>query len=66
MQTQRIQQTVSIPRLAYSFAEVEVSTGVSRATLYRMVDAGKLRTVQLGGRRLVPAAELERLCGAAP
>jgi excisionase family DNA binding protein len=64
MQTQTIQSNASIPRLAFSLAEVEVSTGLSRATLYRMVDAGTLRTVQHGRRRLVPAAELERLCGA--
>jgi hypothetical protein len=63
MQTQRVQQSVSIPRLAFSLAEVEVSSALSRATLYRMVDAGTLRTVQHGRRRLVPAA-VERLCGA--
>lgn len=64
LMTQIFQSNVSIPRLAFSLAEVEVSTGLSRATLYRLVDAGKLRTVQHGRRRLVPASELERLCGA--
>ena len=52
------------PRLTYSIAESEVLTGLSRATLYRRIAAGELRTVQSGRRRLVPSAELNRLCGA--
>lgn len=49
-------------RLAYSLAESEALSGLSRSTLYRLIDAGKLRTVKRGQRRLVPSAELERLC----
>jgi excisionase family DNA binding protein len=64
METQSIQSTVSIPRLAFSLAETEVSTGLSRATLYRMIGSGELKTVTCGRRKLVPKAELERLCGA--
>jgi predicted site-specific integrase-resolvase len=63
-QTQSIQSTVSIPRLAFSLAEVEVSSGLSRSTLYRMIGAGELKTVTRRGRKLVPLAEVERLCGA--
>jgi excisionase family DNA binding protein len=50
------------PRLAYSLAESEALSGLSRSTLYRLIVAGKLRTVQLGRRRLVPRSELEQLC----
>lgn len=53
---------MSIPRLAFSLAEAEVSSGLSRATLYRMIGSGELKTVRRGGRRLIPTAELEKLC----
>jgi excisionase family DNA binding protein len=66
MMTRMEIQTVSSqqlpPRLAYSLAESEALSGLSRSTLYRLIVAGKLRTVQRGRRRLVPSAELERLC----
>jgi excisionase family DNA binding protein len=52
------------PRLAFSIAETEVACGLSRATIYRLIERGELVTVKRGGRRLVPRAELERLCGA--
>ena len=56
-------QAVSpIPRLAYSIAESEALSGLSRSSLYRLIAAGKLKTIQHGRRRIVPRAELERLC----
>lgn len=54
--------TVSVPRYGFSLAEVEIALGLSRPTLYRMIRAGELRTVQHGRRRIVPGTELERLC----
>ena len=63
MDTQTI-STVSLPRFSFSIAEAEVMSGLSRATIYRMIAAGTLKTVQRGRRRLVPTAELEKLCGA--
>ena len=37
-------QAVSpIPRLAYSIAESEALSGLSRSSLYRLIAAGKLR-----------------------
>jgi excisionase family DNA binding protein len=61
METQTISPTV-LPRLSFSIAETEVMSGLSRATIYRMIAAGTLKTVQRGRRRLVPTAELEKLC----
>lgn len=52
---------IEFPRLTYSIAESEVLTGLSRATLYRRIAAGELRTVQNGRRRLVPTTELQRI-----
>jgi excisionase family DNA binding protein len=50
-------------RLAYSPGESAQALGVSRSTIYSMMRAGTLRTVRAGARRLVPAAELNRLLG---
>jgi excisionase family DNA binding protein len=35
--------------------------GISPATFYKYVNLGKIRVVKIGGRTLVPAAEVERL-----
>ncbi len=50
-------------RLAFSMTESAAASGLSRSTLYKLIEAGELRTVKRGQRRLVPSAELERLCG---
>lgn len=52
------------PRLALGIAEAASALGMSRGGLYRHVQSGAVRTVKLGGRRLVPVAELERLLAA--
>lgn len=48
-------------RLAYAVPESARMLGISRRGLYRLIEDGTLRTVTLGRRRLVPAAELARL-----
>lgn len=62
MDTNTASSPSSLPRFAFSIAESEAVSGLSRSSLYRLIAAGKLRTVQRGRRRLVPSAELERLC----
>lgn len=52
-------QLVSVPKLTYSLAEVELASGLSRASIYRAIAAGELKTIQRGRRRLVPARALE-------
>ena len=54
-------QSNTTPRTAYSLDEAARSLGLSRRTLYTLMRDGTLRTVTLGRRRLVPAAELARL-----
>jgi excisionase family DNA binding protein len=39
--------------------------GLSRSTLYKLMSAGKLRTVKVGGRRLIPKDAIEALIAAA-
>ena len=57
-------QSISVPKLGWSFAELEVATGLSRATLYRMLSEGQLQTVKVRGRRLIPAWQAEKLLDA--
>ena len=62
MEVQPVSTQALISRLAYSLAESEALSGLSRSSLYRLIAAGRLRTIVHGRRRLVPAHELERLC----
>lgn len=45
----------------FSFGECSSRLGVSRDSLRRLARAGRLRTVRINRRVLVPAAEVERL-----
>jgi excisionase family DNA binding protein len=57
-------KTLQIPeRRAFSIRETERAVNLSRATLYRMIAAGKLATVKIGARRLVPSASIDALLG---
>lgn len=53
-------QTISVPKLGYTLAETELATCLSRATLYRLIALGKLKTIKRGSRRLVPTDELKK------
>jgi hypothetical protein len=59
-------RTVSVPKLGWSLAELEVATGLSRSLLYRMMAAGQLITIKVRGRRLVPGWQAERLLQTRP
>jgi excisionase family DNA binding protein len=48
-------------RRAYSVRETARTTNLSYATIYRLIGKGKLRTVKIGGRRLIPASALDAL-----
>ena len=53
-------------RLTCSVADAIAATGLSEATLYRMIQRGTLATVKVGGRRLVKVGALLELIGEAP
>ena len=57
-------QAPDFPRIAYSLSEAEVLSGLSRATLYRLIAQGRLHTVHVGRRRLVPSDDLVALVAA--
>lgn len=53
-------------RRAYHVDEAALVYGLSRSTLYKLMAIGKLRTVKVGGRRLIPVEAIEDLlagCG---
>lgn len=49
------------PHRNYAFKDAARITGVSRRTIYRLADTGRLRTVRILRRRLVPGTELIRI-----
>jgi excisionase family DNA binding protein len=48
-------------RLAYRVKTFCASVGLGRTKFYELVRDGKIKTVVIGGRRLVPADEAQRL-----
>jgi len=48
-------------RRAYLINEAVAAYRLSRSTIYNLMSAGKLRTVKVGGRRLIPVEALEAL-----
>jgi excisionase family DNA binding protein len=57
----RQQRREALPRSAYTVSEWASITATSKALVYRQMQAGELRFVQLRGTRRVPASELTRL-----
>jgi excisionase family DNA binding protein len=45
--------------------EASALYGISRSTIYKIMAAGTLRTVKIGGRRLIPRDALEALISGA-
>jgi excisionase family DNA binding protein len=48
-------------RRAYHVNEAAAAFGLSRSTLYKLMSAGALRSVKIGGRRLIPIEAIEAL-----
>ena len=47
--------------LTYRIPDAVRVSGLGRTTLYRLMNAGKLRSIQVGGRRLIVAESLREL-----
>ncbi len=54
---------MSLEPLAVPVAEAARLLGLRRESVYRTINAGELRAIVLGGRKLVPVVELERVLG---
>ena len=44
-----------------SISEAAKQLGITRMTLYRWIDKGKVQSLMFGGYRAIPVAEVERL-----
>jgi excisionase family DNA binding protein len=51
----------SFPRVAVTIAEFVSTTGLSRPTVYRLMQSGRLHFAQIGGTRRIPVSEYHRL-----
>jgi excisionase family DNA binding protein len=56
-----LRNTHATERLAYRVDEACRALGISRTTLYKLIASGELRTVMVGGRRLIPLEAAEAL-----
>jgi predicted site-specific integrase-resolvase len=54
---------VAEPPLAFTLTKFCRQVGISRSSTYKLIKAGKLSTVLVSGRRLVPASEALRIVG---
>ena len=48
-------------KLAFSVNEFCEKVGLGRTTFYKLLNDKEIRTVVIGGRRLIPVSEVERL-----
>jgi excisionase family DNA binding protein len=51
----------NLERRALSIPEAAQTCGLSRATIYRLIAEGKLSTLKIGARRLVPVGAIDAL-----
>jgi excisionase family DNA binding protein len=48
-------------KLAYSIREACAASSLGRTTIYGHINAGRLRSVRIGGRTVIPADSLHAL-----
>jgi excisionase family DNA binding protein len=48
-------------RRAFSVREAARTCGISRATVYRLIASGQLKTIKVASRRLVPTSSIDAL-----
>lgn len=48
-------------KLTYSIAEAKQATGLSRSTIYNLLQQGRLVSIKVGRRRLITALSLSSL-----
>jgi excisionase family DNA binding protein len=54
-------EPIPLKRLGYRVNDFVAITGISRSTFYDLLKDGKIKTIRIGGRRIVPAIEAERI-----
>jgi excisionase family DNA binding protein len=59
MKSNRKTAVAQIERRALRINDAAAAYGLGRSTLYKLMSQGKLATVKIGGRRLVPREVME-------
>ncbi len=59
MVTERVRETVE--RRGYNVSEGARIIGVGRTTMHKMIREGRIRTVKIGARTIIPKSEIDRL-----
>jgi excisionase family DNA binding protein len=57
MKDQNIRQAPERP-LGYSIDKAVAASGLSRATIYRLIGEGQLKATKIGSRTVIPASSL--------
>ena len=52
-------QTTNEPAMLFAITEAAVILGIGRTNVYALLKRGELRSVKIGGRRLIPRQALE-------
>jgi len=52
-------------KLAYSVEEACQALGIGRALAYELIMSGRLHSIKVGARRLIPASALQEFLGGA-
>jgi excisionase family DNA binding protein len=65
MSVTEIENEQSVPPKFYSPQEFADLLGGSRGWVYALMERDQLKTLKLGGRRIIPAGEVDRLTGMA-
>jgi excisionase family DNA binding protein len=48
-------------RLAYSVHDAAAALGLSASSIWKWISLGQLRAIRIGGRTLIPGAEISRV-----
>lgn len=52
---------MTVQPLSYNIDDAAHALGISRRSIYNLIDSGKLRKVKAGRRTLIPAADLRAI-----
>lgn len=58
---EELSATSSPEKLLLTTSEAAERLGIGRTTLYELIRAGKLRTIKIGRRRLIPATAIPKM-----
>ena len=48
-------------KLSYTISEAVATTGISRSSLYELINNGDLKSIKVAGRRLIRAEDLQAM-----